>query len=178
MKKVEKTQTEHVLILMKVVAWIAFFSFVVAAGVLLFSYFSSVWNPESAKNIHEGLNLYQLRQENFNLYSVLMASQFVTSIIKAIVWWMVVKLITKIKLTNPFASEVAFKLERISYLLFAVWVFAVTTGGFIAWLGEKAGNLNDSWNHGQYLFMAGLVFIISQIFKRGVELQNENDLTV
>ncbi|MBN2635649.1 MAG: DUF2975 domain-containing protein [Prolixibacteraceae bacterium] len=38
--------------------------------------------------------------------------------------------------------------------------------------------MNDSWNTGPFLFMAGLVFVISQIFKRGVEIQSENDLTV
>ena len=174
----KKTKTEHILIFLKVIAWIAFFSFVVKAGVLMFSYFSSIWNPESAKNIHEGLNLFQLRQENFGSYTVLMAFSFIMAILNAIVWWMAVRLINQIKLANPFTWEVAHKLENISYLLFAVWVLAVTGGGFIAWLGDKAGNLNDSWNHGQFLFMAGLVFIISQIFKRGVEIQSENDLTV
>ena len=178
MKKTGKTQTEHVLIFMKILAWIAFFSFVVTAGVLMFSYISSAWNPESAKNIQEGLNLFQLRQENFVLYSVLMISQFIMYILKAVVWWMVVKLILKIKLANPFTLEVAHRLENISYFLFAVWVLSVTSGGFIAWLGEKAGALNDSWSHGPYLFMAGLVFIISQIFKRGIEIQSENELTV
>lgn len=178
MKNKGKSQTEQVLIFMKIVAWIAFFGFVVSAGVQLFSYFSSLWNPESAKHIHEDLNLFQLRQENFSLYSVLMATQFIMAILKAVVWWMVVKLINKLKISNPFTGIVAYKLAQISYTLFAVWIFAVTAGGFIAWLGDKAGNLNDSWNHGQYLFMACLVFIIYQIFRRGIELQSENDLTV
>ncbi|MDX8339478.1 DUF2975 domain-containing protein [Draconibacterium sp. IB214405] len=178
MKMKGKTQTEHVLIFMKVLALIAYVSFAIKAVILLYFYISSLWNPENAKNFYIGLNLLQLRQENFTLYSVLVASEFAMSILKAIVWWMVVQLINKIKLTNPFTVKVAYKLERISYLLFAVWVLAVTFRGLAAGLGELAGNLNDSWNHGQFLFMAGLVFIISQIFKRGVELQLENDLTV
>ena len=176
MKK--KTQTEHVLIFMKVISWIAFFSFIVKAGIFVFSYISSLYNPESAKNILEGLDLYQLRQENLGLYSVVMAAQFIMAILKATVWWMVVKLINKIKLANPFTGEVAYKLAKISYTLFAIWIFAVTAGGFFAWLGDKAGNLNATWDHGQFLFMACLVFIIFQVFKRGIELQSENELTV
>ncbi len=178
MKKTEKTKTVQVLIFMKVLAWIAFFSFAVKAGIFMISYISSIWNPESAKNILEELNLFQLRQEDFTLYSVLIATQVIMSVLKAIVWWLVLKLINKIKLANPFTEEVAHKLENISYVLFAVWVNAVSVGGFVATLGEKAGSLNDTWNHGQFLFMAGLVFIISQIFKHGVELQSENELTV
>jgi hypothetical protein len=29
-----------------------------------------------------------------------------------------------------------------------------------------------------FLMMAAILFIISQVFKKGIELQNENDLTV
>lgn len=172
------TRTGQILTVLKILAWMAFFGFVVSAGVFLFSYISSYWNPGGAKNIKEGLNLLQLRQENFTLYTVLMAFSFIMTILKAIVWWMVAKLIDKIKLENPFTMEVAHRLEYISYSLFTVWVLSVTGGGFVAWLGEKAGNLNDSWNTGEFLFMAGLIFVISQIYKRGVELQSENELTV
>jgi hypothetical protein len=31
---------------------------------------------------------------------------------------------------------------------------------------------------GEFLFLAGIVFVIAQIFKRGIEIQTENELTV
>lgn len=178
MKKTGKTQTEHVLIFMKILAWIAFFGFVVAAGATLFIYVISFWNPDAASNIYNGSNLFELKQTSLLKYSVTMIFIVLSSSMKAYVWYMVVKIIEKLKIKNPFTLEVAKQLESIAYILFTIWILTVTGGGFWAWLGDLADNLNDSWNHGQYLFMAGLVFIISQIFKRGVELQNENDLTV
>ncbi len=30
----------------------------------------------------------------------------------------------------------------------------------------------------EFLFMAGIIFIIALIFKRGVEIQSENELTI
>jgi hypothetical protein len=30
----------------------------------------------------------------------------------------------------------------------------------------------------EYLFMAGIVFVIGQVFRRGLELQSENDYPV
>jgi hypothetical protein len=30
----------------------------------------------------------------------------------------------------------------------------------------------------EFIFMAGVVFIMSQAFKRGVEIQSDNDLTI
>ena len=174
----KKTKTEHVLIFMKIVAWIAFFSFVVEIGAYLYVYILSFWNPEAAGNFYHDINLYDLSQSSVAKYSIVVFFMILTSALKAMVWWLVVKLIRKIKIANPFTKEVAGKLEKMSYTLFAIWVLGVTGGGFTAWLGELAGTLNDSWNHGTYLFMAGLVFIISQIFKRGIEIQSENELTV
>jgi hypothetical protein len=31
---------------------------------------------------------------------------------------------------------------------------------------------------GETLFLAGVVFVIAQIFKKGVEIQSENELTI
>jgi len=177
MKFKVQSKTEQILIVMKILAWIAFFAFLIKAGAYLFSYISSYWNPESAGNIYKGLSLLEVRQNSFLLFTALMAGLLIMTILKAIVWYMIAKIIAKIKIKNPFSMEVAHQLEYISYSLFTIWVLSVTGGGFVAWLGERAGNLNGSWNTGD-LFVAGLVFIISQIFKRGVELQSENDLTV
>ena len=89
-----------------------------------------------------------------------------------------IKIFSKIKLMNPFKMEIALTIEKISYVLFGIWIVSILSSvnskWMLKWTGEYFGNgiLNE------YLFMAGLVFIISQIFKRGVELQSENELTV
>jgi uncharacterized membrane protein YjgN (DUF898 family) len=173
-----KTKTQQILTVMKILAWMAFFGFMIKAGAYVFSTISSFWNPDSAANIYQGLNLLELRQDSVGLFIALMLGLLIMTALKAIVWWMIAKLIDKIRMENPFTMDVAHQLEYISYSIFTIWVLSVTGGGFVAWLGDKAGNLNDSWNNGEFLFMAGLVYIISQIFKRGVEIQSENDLTV
>jgi hypothetical protein len=39
--------------------------------------------------------------------------------------------------------------------------------------------LNQFWEDSQaFILMAAVVYIIATIFKKGVEIQNENDLTV
>jgi hypothetical protein len=50
--------------------------------------------------------------------------------------------------------------------------------GQTRWLSKQAGLSLQDWNGAEFLFVAGLVFIVSQIFKRGVEMQSENELTV
>jgi hypothetical protein len=46
------------------------------------------------------------------------------------------------------------------------------------WLSEISGKQFGNEVPRDFIFIAGLVFIISQIFKRGVEIQSENELTV
>lgn len=79
---------------------------------------------------------------------------------------------------NPFKMEVAHTLERISYVLFGTWVVGKVGNAYTGWLLKITGELFGSWVSGEFVLMAGLVYIISQVFKRGVEIQNENELTV
>jgi hypothetical protein len=49
----------------------------------------------------------------------------------------------------------------------------------LAQKGFELNNLTSFMTDGKdFIFMAAVVYIIAVIFKRGVELQTENDLTV
>ncbi len=173
-----QTKTQQVLTVLKILAWVAFFGFMVRTGAYLISYVISCFNPEGAGNLYQGLSLLELRQYNFAYYSIMVAILIIMSSLKAIVWWMVVKVISKIQLSNPFSLDIAHRLEYISYSLFATWIFALLGSAYAGWLIKYTSQIHEDWNSGEFLFMTGLIFIVSQIFKRGVELQSENELTV
>ncbi len=173
-----KTRTEQILTILKILAWMAFLGFVVKAGAYFLSYLISCYEPESAKNLYKGYSLYELFQYNFGFYSLMVLVIVALSSMKAVVWYMVAKMISKIELRNPFTKDVAHRLEYISYFLFITAGVALIGSIYSGWLEKTVGNLHERISPGEFLFMAGLVFIISQIFKRGVEIQNENDLTV
>jgi len=45
--------------------------------------------------------------------------------------------------------------------------------------GFVTDNLNQFWTDSQaFIIMAAVIYIIATIFKKGVDIQNENDLTV
>lgn len=75
--------------------------------------------------------------------------------------------------------EVAKRLEKVAWLLILVWLVSVFSKGYLGWVskmtGEALGNVSDG---GEFLLVAGIVYVISQIFKRGIEIQEENQLTV
>jgi hypothetical protein len=173
-----KTRTEQILTVMQILAWVAFIGYMVEAGAILVSYGVTILNPDGAKNLYRGLNLNDLRVFNFWDYTHSVSFLVALSAMKSYVWYLVIK--TKIKLANPFTIEVTRILERISYVLFGIWLVGMLSNAHNGWLLKRTGELFESWNSGEFvfIFMAGLVFIISQIFKRGVEIQSENELTV
>ena len=174
----EKTKTQQILKILKVLAWLASIGFTVKAGAFLISFIVSYFNPNAAMNLYKGLNLYDLSLFDFQKYSLMVFILVGLTVMKAAIWVMVAKIISKIELKNPFTKDVARRLEFISYTLFTTWLLAIIGNIYINLLGEMTDKLNGTLDAHNYLFMAGLVFIISQIFKRGVELQSENELTV
>ena len=184
MKRKRKPKTEQILMVMRILAWVAFIGFMIQAGAVLISFGVSCVNPEGAKNLYKGLNLYNLRQYNFTYYVCRVSFIVVLLLMKSYVCFLVIKTLSKITLADPFKMEVAQTLEKISYVLFGAWIVGVLSSAYSSWLlkitGEffGSGELFGSGSTEEFLFMAGLVFIISQIFKRGVEIQSENELTV
>jgi len=178
MKIKTQTRTEQILTVMHILAWVAFIGFLIQAGVFLLSYTMTWFNPDAAKNVYRGLNLYSLSQSNFRHYTLSMAFLIALAIMKACVSFLFIKVLSKVNLVNPFKIEVSIMLERISYVLFATWVLAMLHNAHTGWLLRKTGAMQGDWVTGEFIFIAAIVFVISQIFKRGVEIQSENELTV
>ena len=45
--------------------------------------------------------------------------------------------------------------------------------------GYATNNLNEFWADSEaFIIMAAIIYIIAQIFKKGIEIQNENELTI
>ena len=76
--------------------------------------------------------------------------------------------------------EVEKKLERIAFLLLGVWIVSSIFWKIYAYyLSQATGIQLPATSTGdEYIFMAGILYIVSQIFKRGIEMQEENQLTV
>lgn len=176
-----KTRTETVLTVMHVLAWIAFIGLAIETGAMLVSFGVSWFNPVAAKDLYQGTNLYDLSQYNYWLYCQMVSYIIALMAAKAYVVYLIIKILMKVKLQTPFTLETAKRLETISYVLFSGLIISLISQAQANWLEKQVQDFNVNWigeNAGEFLFVAGLVFIISQVFKRGVELQSENELTV
>ena len=173
-----ETKTERILRAMNVVSWIAFIGLMVQAGGILASYGVSTANPEAAKHLFDRLDLYNLEQYDFEHYTLIIFFKAAIYALEAYVAYLLIKVLSAIRLSNPFTMDVALRLEKISYFLFGTWIIAMFYDLHMAWLAERVAGLEKNYISGEFIFMAGVVFVISQIFKKGVEIQSENELTV
>ena len=176
-----KAKTETILTISKFLALLGAIWYSILCGSQLLTLVTSFINPEWAKRTYEAdLNLFSIREHNAGYYVCAMCLTIAVSALKALIWWVVFALLSKLRLQTPFSMEVEKKLERIAYLLLGVWI----VGGlfwkiYSHYLSQDTGILLPANNSGdEYLFMAGMIYIISQVFKRGIEIQEENQLTV
>ena len=172
------TRTKQILNVMYVLTWIAFVGLMIETGAILASYVVSCVNLGDAKNLYKDLNLEELRR--FSIYQYTMSVSFIVAVsgMKAYGSFLVIKALSKVNLENPFTVEMVSILEKISYTLLGIWIVAVLNNEHVSWLLKRTGITSETLSSEEFIFMAGLVFIISQVFKRGVEIQSENDLTV
>ncbi|MBX0332408.1 DUF2975 domain-containing protein [Pontibacter sp. HSC-14F20] len=178
MKAIGKTRTEQILRVMYVLSWIAFIGLLVKTGAIMISFSVSLYNPEASHNLYKGLSLHEVREHSFWYYTQVVSLMIVFSGLKAYIFYLVIKALSKVNLTNPFTMDVAILLEKISYVLIGIWAVALMYNAQTEWFAKRQIINLEQWSTDGFFLMAGLVFIISQIFKRGVEIQAENELTV
>ena len=176
-----KTRTEIILVVLKYLALLGAIGFSIDCGAYLLTFLSSFINLEWAQNTYRANKEWFSIRENHSVYFIgIMALLIITTALKGIVWYLLFNLLHKIQLKSPFSMEVTKRLETISYLLLFVWLIMAIPGQIFAHylLVDTGVAMPENYVGDEYFFIAGIVFIITQIFKRGIEMQEENQLTV
>ncbi len=173
-----RTKTETILAVMNVLTWIIFVGLMIEAGALLVTYAIGLAKPEMVPKLYKGMDWFNLRQYDVWFYSGIISLKAAILILEAYTAYMVIKVLSSIKMTNPFTMQVAKRLENIAYTLLLVWVAILIYNGQLKWLVKDVADLEGKELSADLIVYAGLVFVISQIFKKGVEIQTENELTV
>lgn len=164
------------------IAWLTFIGLCIEAGGLLVNFFFSLYNPEIVPNLYQKLDLTEMHKEStmafFGIYSFILT----ISILKAVLAYIVIRLMHKMDLTKPFDTFVSNQISQISYYTIAIGFFSYMARQITKNLmhhGFVPNNINEFWVDSEaFIFMGAVIYIIAVIFKKGIELQEENDLTV
>ena len=176
-----KTRTKNILVILRILAFMGAIKYSIDCGAQLTHFVASFISTDWAKRTYEvNLDIFNIREKSVSFYSYAMCLTIAVSALKATIWYVVFALLTKLKLQTPFSMEVEKKLESIAFLSLGVWIVgSIFWKTYIYYLSQATGiQLPANSNGDEYFFMAGIVYIISQIFKRGIEIEEENQLTV
>jgi hypothetical protein len=165
-----------------IIAWVIFVGLCIEAGGLIVNFVFSLYKPEFVQNLYQKLDLSQMYRINkwafFGMYSFIL----VISILKAYLFYVVIMLLHKLDLLKPFNSYVASHITKISYITLDIGILSLIareTAQNLLHHGFEINSLNQFWEDSKaFILMAAVIYVIASIFSRGVEIQNENDLTV
>jgi hypothetical protein len=167
---------------LSIVAWVIFVGLCIEAGALVVNFIFSLYNPEMVKNLYQKLDLSEMYNRSkwyfYGIYSFIL----IIAVLKSYLFYVVIKLVTKLDLSKPFSSFVSDQINLLSYYTLSIGLLSYVARQIAKSLehrGYKINALNQFWSDSQaFILMAAVIYVIAQIFKKGIELQEENDLTV
>jgi len=165
-----------------VVSWLIFIGLCIEAGGLIVNFIFSLVRPEMISHLYQKLDLSAMYQSNqwvfFSVYSFIL---FI-SLLKVYLFYIVIRLLSKLDLDKPFSNFVSEQITRISYLTLSIGLLsyiARQVTNKLTHYGYEINQLDKFWVDSQaFILMAAVVYVIATIFKKGLEIQNENELTV
>lgn len=171
-------KTETILPILRVGAWIVYVGAIIRSVMIPVVFVLSRLKGENdfqSNHFWPALSIFSL------LWAI--------SILHVQVWEKVKDILTEINLKNPFTMMTAYRLISTGYLLLSIWIISFIGKNYLHYLEKSLSSTTEfmqsfdfslvSFNvDGVYLLNAGIVYIIAQIFRRGVELQQENELTI
>jgi hypothetical protein len=171
--------------LLNILSWIIFLGLCIETGGIIFNSVYALYKPIIAKYFWNGADLsalYAFDKGHFITQTVLMS---IVSVMKTMIFYLIVMLFynKKFNMVKPFNPALTKMVFNIAYLCLGAGIFSNWGANYAAWIKAQGVQMPDieylrMGGADVWLFMAVVLIVIGQIFKKGTELQTENDLTV
>jgi ABC-type Fe3+ transport system permease subunit len=178
--------TKQILKILHVLSWIIFIGvFIEASGSIFSAFYTLVINSFNARTYWVGNDLsglYKYDPGHFFAETLLIS---IAAVMKACIFYLIIKILhdKKLNMYQPFSKEVRLFIIKVSCLAFGIGLFTGWGVKYTEWLVNQGVKMPDTHHlrlggADVWLFMSVILFVIAQIFKRGIEIQSENELTV
>jgi hypothetical protein len=177
-----KISTQTLLQIFKGLTWIVFIGLCIQAGSILFNVIYAVsYQPKAAQYFF----LDQLVDVAPGDFIVLMIHMLIVAVLKALLFYIVLKLFTekRFDIEKPFNIHLQKLLANMAYLALGISFFAAWGTRYLKHLTAMKIEIPDN----ETLFMGGadvwlflgiILLVLSLVVKRGIEMQQENELTI
>jgi hypothetical protein len=167
-------KTQRILDILVVVVWIAFIGLCIQAGTQLILFGIDLMRTQFLGNV-DGSKASVLEHWPNATISIL---SIVIAALKAYLFYWVIKITTQINIEKPFNPLVGKYIYKMSQIALQIGVLGLIVHVCAKILFKKGLTVPDYGSGHEYLFFAGILYLIAQIYRRGIALQRENELTV
>ncbi|WP_374172965.1 hypothetical protein [Flavobacterium tructae] len=181
-----KISTQTILKVLHVLSWIIFVGLCIEAGGILTKTIATLTlDPADAAKFWRSVDLTEVYHFNQSQYITLSSVIIIVALLKAILFYCIIKIFMNknLNFSAPFNNLFRNFILTLAYLSFGI-------GFFSSWGIELVKALSDSGLQLQdiqqlqiagadvWLFMGVILLVVAYIFKKGIELQDENELTI
>jgi len=178
-------KTKSFIFLLTILSWIIFTGLCIVAGSFIVNISLAVFQPEWMAYTWKEADFTALYTFDRGYFFAQMSLITIATVLKAFLFFMILQLLNdkKMKIQRPFHQRVATLISKASFITLLISIFSYWGVKYSEWLTKKGIALPsveqmelggaDVW-----MFMCVVLVVIAQVFKKGIELQNENDLTV
>jgi hypothetical protein len=170
-------KTRKVLKISYVFTWVVFIGFIIKAISTLTTYVISLFNPSLVKDLFQDINLLAYKQYDLFHYTSLVVYIFLKYSLQAYIAFLVIKLLSKININKPFNTNTLRIIQKINYCTLLLWLLVVIYNMHVG-LIETSSGISPKLLSSEFIYIVGILYVFSFLFKRGLELQSENDLTI
>lgn len=175
-------KTDLVIKFLHVISWIVFIGLCIQTGTLIFNYTFIQFHVFEVQYLYLILDLSELFTQNEIYFGFLFSLAISITALKAYTFFLITQIFEYLNLRKPFSEEISNLISKISYHIFSIGILGAIAHRFTQDLSKRGYPVEASyeyWNdYSAFLMMAAVVFVIAQIFRKGLEIQSENDLTV
>lgn len=180
-----KITHRHLLLVLQVFSWLVFIGLSIDAGGYLFNSVYAMYKPIVAEHFWKGANykaLYELDRGQFLTQTFLVG---IVATLKAILFYVLINMFhdKNFNLEQPFQQAATRSIFLMAWISLGVAVFAHWGRSYSEWLHHKGIDMPNPANLGltggeSWFFMTLVLMVIGQVFKKGMSMQAEIDLTV
>lgn len=181
-----KLNSNLILEILKIFFWIFTVILCFAIFVLVFIFFSTIFGIDTGSLKEMKINMAFFNGKVKDIQSLgklksafILAYSIIMGILQLTFFLTVIKILKRLKSDSTFSMEIYFLISRIAKLALLIGSVSFLTSiinELIKGTLSISADLNSK--NFQFFLVAGVVYIIAQVYKRAVNLQAENDLTI
>jgi hypothetical protein len=168
------------------ISWIIFIGLCIdAGGVLTNTVYAIFFNASIASSFWNHIDLYNLFNTNQSSFITLTTLMSIVGVLKVVLFYIIIKIFhdKKLDFNNPFNETLGKYIVNIAYCAIGIGLFSMWGSDIAEWLigkGEKLPTISKLKLGGAdvWFFMGFIILIFAKIFKKGIEIQSDNDLTI